>query len=262
MTHPLDGARLRVDRAREHLSELDAEINGFLETKPYVIDTKTDLKNGKHVLRAIFKPTAQPPPRIGLLVGDAVHSLRAALDYIIYEVTRTLPRRQRPREPSYPLIETNAMDYRTNALPLFAHLPGPKRAFIRKLQPYRCGYPTERHPLVRLHAIWNRDKHRVLETSFAQVSTETSRIWGSSISALYSIKQYTGPVQNQAQLLKIVFTTDSGSDVNVEFHLAIDISLRDGLPIRDFIDDTATLVDLHIDVLDPVFPGSHDASPS
>jgi hypothetical protein len=78
--HPLDGARLKVVRAQEHLDSLKAEIGMYLEEHPYeiVVDQKS------YVTTVVV--TTSPPLRLSTLVGDVVTNARAALDYIVSEL--------------------------------------------------------------------------------------------------------------------------------------------------------------------------------
>src|SRR5437879_3465349 len=79
VTHPLDDARLKVDRAREHLTEIRAEIARYLDTRPYEFPTERD----GDVLTA--KPAIikqEPPHRLRSVIGDVLGNLRPILDYI------------------------------------------------------------------------------------------------------------------------------------------------------------------------------------
>ena len=87
--HPLDGARLKVVRAEEHLDAFKAETASFLATKPYTFESSVTSSSalGEHWW---IKPilTTPPPPRLSVLIGDCVTNLRASLDYIIWELAQ------------------------------------------------------------------------------------------------------------------------------------------------------------------------------
>src|SRR5262245_15024560 len=102
MSHPLDGARLKVVRAQEHLESLKDESRGYLDGHPYKIITEeihdpqgfpsmqAILPDGSPKLTKYWKFTPEvhtlPPLRLSALIGDVVGNLRAALDYIVWQL--------------------------------------------------------------------------------------------------------------------------------------------------------------------------------
>ena len=86
--HPLDGAFERVNRASEHLSELERAISDFEQAyhDAVIIEFEPDPPyNLKHTAPLDFE---HPFHRIGILVGEICYNLRAALDYLVYELAR------------------------------------------------------------------------------------------------------------------------------------------------------------------------------
>ncbi len=72
-------SRLKVERADKHISELDDAVREFLETRPYGITLDKNPESGDSLLQYGWnKPV--PGEQFGLIIGDAVHNLRAALD--------------------------------------------------------------------------------------------------------------------------------------------------------------------------------------
>src|SRR5580765_8130368 len=82
MNHPLDGARLKVIRAEEHLDSLKAEIRMYLKGDPYAVVPHEGYDPG------VTLAVTQPPLRLSTLVGDVVVNARAALDYIVFQLSR------------------------------------------------------------------------------------------------------------------------------------------------------------------------------
>lgn len=163
MVHPLDGARLKVVRAEEHLNALKLEIGAYLESKPYVVAThfKVDRANPGKGPVTITKP---PPVRCSLLIGDCVTNLRATLDYIAWELAS--------RYFSPPLKESSQKDRRFASFCLSddpssvrdhmailakRHVPATAISLIEAVQPYNGGY----EPLSLLTKLVNTDKHRM-----------------------------------------------------------------------------------------------------
>ena len=78
--HPLDGARLRFERADRHLAEADDLIRQWsVSCKDGVVSDH----EGK-----ISFPNGWPsiPRTLPVVISDAIHNLRAALDYVVYEL--------------------------------------------------------------------------------------------------------------------------------------------------------------------------------
>lgn len=80
---PFDNVWLKIDRAKEHVDDLESEIAAYFASGPYEVITDDDPQTGHRVLK--IGEIRQPlPDRIRLLAGDAAHSLRAALDHFAY----------------------------------------------------------------------------------------------------------------------------------------------------------------------------------
>jgi hypothetical protein len=84
MIHPLDGARLKVVRAQEHLDTFKSDASTFLRPDPYRFESEV---YGEYWW---VKPklTSHPDPHLSVVIGDVVTNIRAALDYIIWELAR------------------------------------------------------------------------------------------------------------------------------------------------------------------------------
>ena len=80
-THPLDRARARIDRATAHLAELDQQLFEWIHAP--IVDTK--LTEGVFFIEwtAVVAP---PPPQIQVLAVEVVDHVRAALEYVAWEL--------------------------------------------------------------------------------------------------------------------------------------------------------------------------------
>lgn len=85
--NPLDGARLKVVRAQEHLDSLKAEIRMCLDEQlPGIIRSQPDGE-----LQRLTPPAAvniYTPLRLSTIIGDCVNNARAALDYIVWDLAQ------------------------------------------------------------------------------------------------------------------------------------------------------------------------------
>lgn len=168
MTHPLDGAKLKVVRAQEHLDALKGEITAYRETKPYRPTADFDEEPGRLVLRATV--THPPPLRLSLFVGDCVANLNAALDHVAWAVAL------RFRTPAaiagdriYYLRPDSFTQRKAGILPT---MDAGAMALIKAAQPAEAGY----EPLGLLNDLVNIDKHRLLLLTVAMVPF-VFRVW-------------------------------------------------------------------------------------
>src|SRR4030042_881086 len=73
---------LKVKRAEKHMVDINQEAIRYASRNPYDI-TRIRLPDSQKQIRYRFHITEQPDPMIAVMLGDFVHNLRSALDYII-----------------------------------------------------------------------------------------------------------------------------------------------------------------------------------
>ncbi|MGO9172037.1 MAG: hypothetical protein ACLP7P_08745 [Rhodomicrobium sp.] len=149
--HPLDGAFERVNRARKHLAELESEILGFSQIYHNSIGIKFE-PNPPYKPSFDHKFILAPPPIIGVLIGEICYNLRAALDYLVYELAR-FDSGTIQNGTQFPIEEKFL-----GRIPTFLKGVSPAHvAAIKALQPYNgCKWTHT------LSEISNPDKHRQL----------------------------------------------------------------------------------------------------
>ncbi len=148
--------RMLMERAAEHLKEANTELKAFYHSNPVLFSTEVNNEVGWCIIRvAVTKP---PPPRIGVIVGDATHNMRAALDHLAWQLALT----QTP-EPywrtEFPITDCATGDTRRQFNRVVQSLPTDAVDIIRELQPYNRGEAEEEHPLWLLDKLCNIAKH-------------------------------------------------------------------------------------------------------
>jgi hypothetical protein len=75
-----NGPRLKIERGKRHIEELRGEVSRFLAEQPYrlVVEADTD----PAFQRLVLDNVTAFPKEIPLILGDAIHNLRAALDHL------------------------------------------------------------------------------------------------------------------------------------------------------------------------------------
>jgi hypothetical protein len=178
MPHPLNGARLKVVRAQEHLDTLKLEIDRYLKSKKYLV---TPIQNESGDWGVEHEITANPDPRFSAIIGDCLHNARCALDYIMWEVAGTFAQRvlvappQGTDKPYFPIYD-NPAGFKKSIPALSKYkIPDPVIAEFEAVQAYKAGYEA----LWLLHTLVNVDKHRLPLTvigEFDRIELTISRL--------------------------------------------------------------------------------------
>ncbi len=80
---PFAGSRLKIERARRHIAELEGLLKDYGERLTTCYEAvEDDPENMRLVL------SEMPPQEIAMIAGDAVHNLRAALDILMCDIAR------------------------------------------------------------------------------------------------------------------------------------------------------------------------------
>ena len=80
MAHPLDGAELRLYRADRHLTEADSIVQAFADSYIQHFVPSDDGKSAR------FDKWPDIPSNLAVVVSDAIHNFRSALDYLVFEL--------------------------------------------------------------------------------------------------------------------------------------------------------------------------------
>lgn len=187
MIHPLDGARLKIVRAEEHLGAFKFEAGRFLNKHTYRFESEV---YGKYWW---VKPrcTSRPDPHMSTVIGDCVTNLRAALDYVIWELAS--------KYFNPPIDISTQFDRSVLTFPLLLADPARKQGHIDHLDRLtRRGIPTDAIKVMKdaqadvsgndslrwLYELVNTDKHRTpLLTigSFSQAQIEITGYKGRDV---------------------------------------------------------------------------------
>jgi hypothetical protein len=160
----LDGATLRIERAIRHFDEFEKSSSEFRKSNRDKVVIKQDSGNPQS-LPVTFHDSLIVPLCLSLPVSDCIHNLRAALDYLIYELA-FLDSGTVKDGTQFP-IEDDPQAF--NKKRRNRYLCGLSDDHIRKiesLQPYNGVNWTR-----TLRTISNPDKHRHLVVMKPQVST-------------------------------------------------------------------------------------------
>lgn len=163
------GIEWKIVRANEHLGSLHAEMSAWEASQPWRLVPDVRDQGAKHFYRLGF---VNPIPiKWAVVLGEAVHDLRSALDQSVYWLSVDWTGQEAPYS-AFPVHRSKARFYETDKHGAWTFRsgmnrirsigPGP-RAFIEALQPY-----PQRHKrfycwdVRTIHDLWNQDKHRLV----------------------------------------------------------------------------------------------------
>jgi hypothetical protein len=157
----LRDAKLKVERAKKHVIDLEGVIRAFLNTNPYVVASKRD-PNTRQLI--CYLANVQPCPSvIPIIAGDAIQCLRSALDHLAYALWRAGVYCSATREDNnvaFPV--TDAAKY--TPAKFQGKIQGSRQEVIDALKAIEPHEGGKGHPLWMLHRLNNIDKHRLLIT--------------------------------------------------------------------------------------------------
>jgi hypothetical protein len=159
MTSRFDHVWLKLDRAKQHVADLEATISEFYRSNPYHIIAEDDPQTGQRTAK--IGPRPDPVPvAISLILGDAVHAIRTSLDYFAYAAV-PVPTDQTvfpvPRQRRVPTVR----ELKSLVDGKVAGASKQLRQALYALQPYPGGHGEYLWLIHHLDAV---DKHRLLVT--------------------------------------------------------------------------------------------------
>ena len=155
-------ALAKYERAQKHIQDFKIAVDTFRDANRDHVGVKVDEQTGDIVYYVKSVPVV--PTEISLLLGDALHNLRSALDHLAHAIVRpTTP--TAIKDTFFPIADT-ADGYCSMAGACIKGIRQPCRQIFDRIQPYKGG--GFGHYLWQLNKLDVIDKHRLLLTvSFA-----------------------------------------------------------------------------------------------
>jgi hypothetical protein len=165
----------KVERAEKHIVDLCAEWDRF-KVKAYKVSANDDLNSGERIWRL---DRAWPiPDTLSLIVGDAAHGLRCALDHLIYRLVLVHTRGVGPFKNLYFPVGSDrvkffkrlkeASEHKATTGGIVQRLRPEAIKAIEAIEPYEGG---KGRILWNVHQLDIFDKHRSLVTATLSIPT-------------------------------------------------------------------------------------------
>ncbi len=218
--------RVKIERAKEHISNLEAEIATFAKSDPYKVVPEIDKQTGEVVVCVRVKE--RPPLRWGTLAGDAVHNLRSALN-ILWRTVWPVPVRDKSRKDSFPIFDS-AKVFKTR----FRGVKEPARQavmdILKALEPYKPGDEGGNALLWKLGVVNDTDKHHLLITIYVHfgegVLTITPK--GGEPEAFHmGMRGPAVPVEDGTVLLRVRKPTRGGVEMKMDVEVVFPVAFAE-----------------------------------
>lgn len=148
----------KLDRARQHLRDLERLHEAFIKSNPYKVATKHDPQTRKLIY--YLASVEQPGDDIATTVGDVLQNLMSALDHVAYQLVCVGMGSDGPFYHVYFPIADSATEYEERKPRRIKGMRPDAIKAIDAIKPYKGG----NDPLWRLYRLNNVDKHRLVIT--------------------------------------------------------------------------------------------------
>jgi hypothetical protein len=152
-----NGPKLKIERAEQHIEELNRILTTFIKTDFCRFHVDKQQNTGHNLIKfEIIKPF---PCEIPLVIGDAIHNLRSALDLMACEIVSMAGGRP-SRYTNFPFRETKQeLEAAINGGEIKIAGPDIVTVLLDNIKPYNNG---GNNTLCALHSLDVIDKHRLL----------------------------------------------------------------------------------------------------
>jgi len=229
----LEGPRLKLARAKEHLDLLTGEVDAFLKSKPYTVTVEVDQQQPGMLIRGWVNST--PKPMWGVVAAEIAHQCRSALDQMVFQAA---PGRVRKRgRTAFPIrVEERTRDgqgIEIVGIPMVSFLHQKALAVVERAQPYkRTDIPPKFDLLAIMADLDNDDKHSLTtEVSCPGAGLQANLTFDRPVDlAKIRLISIGGGVirKNGAPIGRIEAETPKGTTVQVQPHVAFQVQFGKG----------------------------------
>jgi hypothetical protein len=251
----LASSRLRIERATEHLKSLSDHLATTQEAKPLTFSSHKELATGWKVIR--LEILQEPPPRFGLLAGELLYQLRAALDNLVADLV-VASGGHVTRDHCFPINVDEGQWTEPNVAKWLGGVDADWIAIIREYQPFAYRPETrQRHPLYGLARLNNADKHRAIPARAVLIGPGrvdiTPTIPGSVEKVEVAWANQLTVMRTGGDVCRILTHPDPNSEVKVEINVNFPIGFGESGSIAT-VDDLRQLIPAIVGILDRFQP--------
>jgi hypothetical protein len=242
-----DGPKLKIRRARHHIEDARSQIGAFLARQPYRVQIETDPDPAYQ--RLTLQSLEPLPDEIPLVVGDAIHNLRSALDHLAGDLVRL--NNKSDKKVSWPTSRDKASLQKRIKETKMNRASDDVLKMIRGLAPY----PGGNDGLIALHDMDIVDKHQII-VPISQVPRNAFHTFiseGTTITFVFSTDYSTELLTAGDTLHKFLKIPQlkEGSERVASFDIAFaDFTLFAGEPVSPWLGQVANYVEQVVETLE------------
>jgi len=219
---------LKVERAIEHLKCLDEAAKQWGEEhgRPGFQCVVEPNPQGTKILVKIDQAVEFPEVEWGIIIGDAVHCLRSALDQLVAGLWTD----KTTGATRFPICRRER-DWTVDAPGMYWSVPSDYVAVLDGAQPYHRGDKAHEHPLAILNVLWNLDKHQAIPAM--ALTTRSMKITVASAEGVpgwenLKFRTHPGRALKQGTVLAEANYSDADTEpqakVYVDAHLSVGVA--------------------------------------
>jgi hypothetical protein len=150
-------ARAKIGRANKHIAEMDALLSTFQNSDAYTVREIRDSQTGQKFIEYGFAKRISVED-LALVIGDAVHNLKCALDYAwIHTIKKLAP--TKTAHAKFPIFSSRAkLEDALHGIEIQISNPDLYNLIVTHIKPYDGGDLC----LWSIHSMDISDKHRLL----------------------------------------------------------------------------------------------------
>jgi hypothetical protein len=218
-------SRHKIGRAEKHLELLATKIDTFTEGDPYTVSKEYNSEQSKYLFKLKIGKSI-PQVDWALDIGDCVHNIRSALDYLAWRLAGS---NLADRTTIFPIYRKPS-DF-DSAIWRLSRIHKDALVEMRSLQPYAGAHPKE-NLLWLLQELDARDKHKLL--TITQTRSRGGRFMVQTLDGSSGVIEFNESSLNDGAIVaEVAFPTGTPqSKVKVEGTLLFDITFQPEISTR------------------------------
>jgi hypothetical protein len=157
MSDPFHSARSKIDRAKQHIVEMESIISALPNNSIATVEINPD--GGNEVLKHDLRDRDKIINDIALMLGDAIHNLHCALDHAWMSVLTQLCPASINNQTKFPIFPVrDKVEAALRGVKIESSAPALFDLVLGKIEPYEGGNES----IWPIHNLDIDDKHRLL----------------------------------------------------------------------------------------------------
>ncbi|HME33760.1 MAG TPA: hypothetical protein VKF84_00885 [Candidatus Sulfotelmatobacter sp.] len=157
MSDAFHSARSKIDRAKQHIAEVESIISALPNNSVATIEINPD--GGNEVLKHDLRDRDKIISNLALVLGDAIHNLHCALDHAWLSVLTELCPASINNQTKFPIFPVrDKVEAALRGVKIDSAAPALFDLVLRQVKPYEGGNES----LWSIHSLDIDDKHRLL----------------------------------------------------------------------------------------------------